>query len=188
MFDTPSVNRCLIGSLVPLKATNLRDRTDTVTESPTDTLAASRCTTRVCTLVLSWSLVLNTLSCADPLENVPPVADPADRPQSQVDWSWCETEMPPLEDCGEWGSVSDIGGSVRAEDVCKLGIALREYLVTRNWQDSPINVRVWRAYKPSTNQQFGLTHLRVAIPDKVLSLWVVLDEETREITVYVDTP
>jgi hypothetical protein len=89
---------------------------------PSDTLAA----------ILLWSLA----ACAsDPLAELPPVASLSDTGGTVFHWPWCAWEIPPLYDCGEWGSVSDIGVHVSEQQVCTLVGALRASLSEAKWSE-----------------------------------------------------
>jgi hypothetical protein len=136
-------------------------------------------------------------ACAgDPLESLPHPAGLHDETQWRFDRPWCEVEIPPLTDCGEFGSVSDIGDFISEKHVCSLGTSMRGWLAKREWESFE-NVRVCRTGKwidpPEPGESIARdrpriwwTHIKVDIPERGLHLWIVLDERTGEIAFHVD--
>ena len=136
-------------------------------------------------------------ACAwDPLESLPAVAARTGGAGAELDWPWCKARIPPLSDCGEFGSVSDIGGAISEQDVCLLVGAMREWLAERKW-DKFQNVRVCRTSQwvvppnPGETISFDrpkawITHIIADIPEHSMRLWVFLKEESGEITFDLD--
>jgi hypothetical protein len=106
------------------------------------------------------------VSCvSSPLEDLPPVATPG---IVIVDWPWCDVEVPPLLDCGEWGSPYDVGSTIKEETVCRLAEELKRCLKPGDWARIE-GIRTCRA---------RMTHIIVDLPDLRGEVWVILDEES----------
>ena len=89
-----------------------------------------------------------------------------------VNWPWCGVEVPPLLDCGEWGSISDIGKTIEPETVCRLVEALKGCLPQDEWEG---------VERLSVCRREGATYIMAYQTDHQVDL-VVLDEETGEVT------
>lgn len=143
------------------------------------------------------ALAVSVISCdRGGLENLPPVAGRVDQTEAQFEWGWCEASIPVLHNCGEFGSVSDIGKAISESHVCSLVVKMQEWQSQRGWTDVE-NVRVCRTSRwiepPEPGRPIGLDHpklfttfLQGDFPEHNLSLWVVLHEESGEITIHTD--
>jgi hypothetical protein len=137
------------------------------------------------------SFVASTLSCA-PAENgrspesIPNAGSPSNTKGVPFDWPWCDVAVPPLSDCGEFGSPSDIGGRIRAEHVCTLSKALKQELSVRR-RPAPSAVEVCHSViarngaDPIVTDQ--LTYLRAKFLDGRPAIWIFLNERTGEIII-----
>ena len=85
---------------------------------------------------------------------------------------WKGRAVPPLLDCGEWGSVSDIGKTIEPETVCRLTEELEACLPSDEWQ-SVEGLSVCR--------REGATYIMAQHRDHEID-WVTLNEETGEVT------
>ena len=122
------------------------------------------------------------------IEDLPPVSRPS--PEAvQFDWPWCDVQVPPLADCGEWGAVSDVGASVSPEYVCLLTGGLKKRLTNGEWSSLP-ELRVCRGTAPqqspgppptaSLGRSVWHTWLRGRLP-KETEVWAILDEDSGRI-------
>lgn len=144
------------------------------------------------------ALLVVAAACAqDPLAGLPPVAGRVAPTAIEFDWPWCDARIPPLTDCGEFGSVSDIGGFISEQTVCSLVVAMQEWLAARKW-DRVENVKVCRTsqwvYPPKLGESIALdrpkvwtTRIEADIPEHSIRLRVFLREDSGEISFDIDT-
>jgi len=114
------------------------------------------------------------VTCApEPPADLPPIAKPD---FTIVDWPWCGVQVPPLMDCGEWGSITDVGNYVKEEAVCRLAEEMKRCLNPEHWERIE-GIKVCRTTSPIPR-----VYIVIVLPDLLGSVWVLYDEETGEVT------
>lgn len=106
------------------------------------------------------------------MEGLPQVPNVPSSEAVQFEWPWCDVRVPPLSDCGEWGSVSDVGSGISAELVCLLAAGVKERLTEREWSGLP----EFRVCRTQTH-----TWIRGDLPGEKREVWAVVDEASGRI-------
>lgn len=144
---------------------------------------------------LAWATPI-AACLGDSANDLPPVAGLVDQREIQFEWPWCDAELPRVRECGEFGSLSEIGGVIAEESVCTLVSALQEWLAARSWnmvdtvkvcRTDWFDVASVRDSSSSERQPTWSTYLVADIPERRTSVNVFLNEETEEITFRVNS-
>ena len=70
------------------------------------------------------------LGC-DEEHKLPPIAEVLGYEVETLDWPWCAVELPPVRSDFDVCPMSDIGGRIKPERVCRLAVALK------SWMENP---------------------------------------------------
>ena len=65
---------------------------------------------------------------ADPLAEIPPVAEIPEYPVATFDWPWCAVSIPPFRDDLDSCPSTEIGIGITAEQVCRLLVTSKGWL------------------------------------------------------------